>query len=179
MHIRTAWVVAIIALAACASAPDIQTTFDFQADLTQYRTFAFVQGDTKAAGAITDPQVRSRLGQFIATQLRARGYAPAAEGQTADLAVHFAGHMLPKQQVFMAGRPGPYDYGWGRAQAGGYGSMDYRQGTLIIDLVDLPRGQLLWRTRISAALPAGYSEETWKRVELVLSDAFRTLPARR
>ena len=160
MQIRAAWVVAVIALVACASAPDIQTTFDFQADLAKYRTFAFVQGDPKANGAITDQQVRGRLEQLIANQLKARGYAQAAEGQTADLAVHFAGHMTPKQQVFMAGRPGPYDYGWGRAQAGGYESMDYRQGTLIIDLVDLPRGQLLWRTRISELSLIHISEPT-------------------
>src|SRR5690349_17748197 len=164
MQIRTTWVVAIVVLAACASAPDIQTTFDFQADLTQYRTFAFVQGDPRATGAITDQRARGRMGQLIAAQLRARGYAPAAEGQTADFAVHFAGHVLPKQQVFMAGRPEPYVYGWGHAKAGGYDSMDFRQGALIIDLVDLSRGQLLWRTRISDALSAGNSEENWKQV---------------
>jgi len=179
MQIRVVLIVSIMAMAACASTPDIQTTFDFSADLGKYRTFAFVQGDAKSTGAITDHQVRGHLEQLIAAQLKARGYLPAAEGQTADLAVHFAGHMAPKQRVFMAGKPDPYDYGWDRAQAGGYESVDSRQGTLMIDLVDLPRGQLLWRTRISDALSAGYSEENRKKVEQSLSDAFRTLPARR
>jgi hypothetical protein len=57
--------------------------------------------------------------------------------------------------------------------------VDYRQGTLFVDLVDLAKRRLLWRTRISEALSAGYSEDNWKKIDRALGEAFEGLPARR
>jgi hypothetical protein len=176
---KTLAALAAIALAACAFAPNVQTTFDFEADLTKYRTFAFVRGDPAATGAITDAQVRDRLERLITMHLESRGYALAARDPIAGLAVHYAGHMTSRQQVFRDDKTGPYDYGWGRTQSGGSDSMNYRPGMLIIDVVDLSRGQLLWRTRLPRTLSAGYSEENWKKIDSALGDAFSTLPARR
>ena len=170
-----------IALLLPASAPaaDVQTTVDPKADLTRYRAFTFLDADPKAAGAITDRMVNDRLRNMIAGQLRAKNYAPVGPGQSADLGVHFSGQVTAKQRALMVGRPGPYDYGWGTTEIGGVDTLQYRQGTLYIDLVDLAKGQLLWRTRISEAFSAGYSEENWKKVDRALDEAFKKLPQRR
>ena len=130
---------------------------DPQADYLRYRTYVFLEGGPKTEGAITDKLVNDRLRHMIAVRLGARGYAPAASGQPADLGVHYSGKVVPKQSVLMVGRPGPYDYSWGRTEIGGYDTMDYREGTLYIDLVDLATNRLLWRARISEAFSAGYS----------------------
>ncbi|MNC87462.1 hypothetical protein D3C83_31900 [compost metagenome] len=79
----------------------------------------------------------------------------------------------------MTGRPGPYSYNWGRTELGGQDTFDYREGTLIVDLVDLSGNRLLWRTRIQQALTASYSEENWKKVDRALGEAFRKLPQSR
>lgn len=172
-----------ILLTACATPPAgterTETTVNPAVDVGRLGTFAFLEADPKDKGAITDPAVQGRLRQLIMRHLGQRGYQPAAPGQTADLGVLFAGHVEPKQRVLMTGRPGPYSYNWGRAELGGQSTLDYREGRLIVDLVDLSKNELAWRARISEALTAGYSDENWKKIDRALGDAFKTLPARR
>lgn len=170
---------AILFLFACATPPDFQTTMEPGADPGKYRTFAFVQSDAKDAGAITDSLAQRRLQQMVARQLVGKGYVAAAPGQRADLGVNVAGHVVPKQRVFMVGSPTPYDYNWGQIEPGGTQTVDYRQGTLYVDLVDLGQSRLLWRARISEALTPGYSEENWQKVERAVGEAFKSLPAHR
>jgi len=170
---------AILLLSACATAPDFQAGLEPGADPGKYRTFAFVQGDTKEVGAITDSLAQRRLQQMVARQLTDRGYVAAAPGQPAQLGVNVAGHVVPKQRVFVTGSPTPYDYHWGQIEQGGTTTVDYRQGTLYVDLVDLGQSRLLWRARISEALTPGYSEENWQKVERALGEAFKSLPVHR
>lgn len=172
-------IAAALLLASCATPPGIQTTADPQADLSRYRTFAFLEGGPKTEGAIADKMVNDRLRHIIAVRLTSRGYTPAATGQTGDLGVYYSGKVVPKQSVLVVGRPGPYNYSWGRTELGGYDTMDYREGTLYVDLVELSSNRLVWRTRISEALSAGYSEENWKKMERALEEAFQSVPQRR
>jgi len=171
--------VAAMLAATCAAAADVQTTADPQADLARYRTYVFLEGEPGAKGGSTDKLARDRLQRMIATRLGTKGYAPAKKGETADLGVHYSGHVVPKQRVLVVGRPGPYDYNWGRSEIGGVDTLDYREGTLFVDLVDLGKNQLLWRARISEAFTAGYSEDNWKKVDKALVQAFEKVPARR
>ena len=169
----------MLSVASAATAANIQTNVDPKADFSRYRTFSFLEADGGAKGAIADPKVRDRLRNLIAQHLDRRGYKPAAPNQPGDLGVLFAGHVEPKQRVLMTGRPTPYSYGWGRTELGGQSTMDYRAGTLIVDLVDFGKSELLWRTRIQEAFSAGYSEENWKKVDRALGDAFKKLPERK
>lgn len=162
-----------------ATAADVRTTVDPKADFSKHQTFAFFDAEPKGKGAITDKAARERLRHLIAQHLNKRGYRPVAPGQAADLGVNFTGHVEPKQSVLMTGRPGPYSYSWGRSELGGQDTFDYREGTLIVDLVDLSGNRLLWRTRIQQALTAGYSEENWKKVDRALGEAFKKLPQSR
>ena len=176
---RTLLIAAVILLMArVATAADVKTTVDPQADLGKYRTFAFLQADPKDKGAITDKMAQERLRSMITVHLGKRGYKPVEPGKTADLGVLFAGHVEPKQSVLMTGRPGPYSYNWGRTELGGQDTFDYREGTLIVDLIDVSKNQLLWRTRISEALTASYSEENWKKIDRALNESFKKLPSR-
>jgi hypothetical protein len=174
-------VAAALALATSQAgwAADVKTAMDPGADLPRYGTFTFLEPDPKAKGAITDKQVRERLRYMIAVHLNSRGYKPAPPGKTGELGVHFSGHAQAKERALMTGRPGPYSYGWGHTEVGGYSTMDYREGNLVVDLVDLSKGQLLWRAQIQQALTAGYSEENWKKADKALAEAFKNLPARR
>ena len=169
----------MVLLASCAAPPGIQTTLDSQVDISKYRTYAFLEGDPKTEVAFTDKLANDRLRRMIAVRLGANGYVPAASGQPADLGVYYSGKVVTKQSVLMAGRPGPYDYGWGRTELGGTSSLEYREGTLNIDVVELATNRLAWRSTISDAFSAGYTEDNWKKVERALEQAFEKLPARR
>ena len=168
----------VLALAACAGSPNVQTTTDPKADLSKYTTYAFVNSDPKEAGAITDPMLRRRLADMIAAQLSSRGYQMAAVGQVPTLAVHFTGSVSQQQRVFMEG-PGQgfYGYGW-RQDMGGFDTSNYRKGTLTVDLVDPKQKQLVWRARVSEALTESYAEDNWMRIERALATAFKDLPPR-
>ena len=166
-------------LAACAAPPGIKTTLDPQADISRFRTYAFLEDGPKTEGAITDKRVNDRLRRIIAVRLGASGYVPAPSGEPADMGVYYSGKVVPKQSVLMVGRPGPYDYSWGRTELGGYGTVEYREGTLNVDVVELATNRLVWRSTISEAFSEGYSEENWKKVERALEQAFDRLPSRR
>lgn len=166
-------------LAACAAPPGIKTTLDPQADISAFRTYAFLEGGPKTEGAITDKRVNDRLRHMIAVRLGASGYMPAASGQPADMGVSYSGKVVPKQSVLMVGRPGPYDYSWGRTELGGYDTLDYREGTLNIDVVEFATKRLVWRSTISEAFSEGYTDDNWKKVERALDQAFEKLPRRR
>jgi len=179
MFARTFLVAATLLLTGAVTAADVQTTVEPSADFAKFRTFAFLESEPKAKGAITDKRANERLRYMIAQHLGKRGYQPAAPGKPADLGVLVAGHVEPKQRVLMTGRPGPYSYNWGHSELGGQSTLDYREGTLFVDLVDNSRDHLVWRTRITEALTAGYSEENWKKVDRSLGQAFQKLPARK
>lgn len=179
MFMRACTAAALALAAQVGWAADVKTTADPAADFGRYATFTFLEPDPKAKGAITDSRVRERLRYMIAVHLNSRGYKPAPPGKTGELGVHFSGHADAKQRAMMVGRPGPYDYGWGRQELGGVDTMDYREGNLVIDIVDLAKSQLLWRARIQEALTPGYSEENWKKADKALAEAFKQLPQRR
>ena len=165
-------------LAACATAADT-AQLQAAADIIKYRTFTFVKGDPQQAGVVADRQVRHRLERMVTSQLMNKGYSLPAPGQVAELGVNIAGKVVPKQRVFVVGNPTPYDYHRGRIEPGGYEAVDYREGTVNVDIVDLRQSRLLWEAQISEKLTAGYSEENWKKVEQALGQAFKSLPARR
>lgn len=171
-------VAAILLMARVATAADIKTTVDPTADLGKYRTFTFMQADPKDKGAITDTLAHERLRRMIEIHLGKRGYKPVEPGK-ADLGVHFTDHVELKQRVLMTGTPGPYSHGWGRTELGGQDTFNYREGTLTVDLIDVSSNQLLWRTRISEALTASYSEENWKKIDQALGEAFKKVPSQR
>ena len=176
MFARTLLVAAGLLLTGAVTAADVQTTVEPSADLSKFHTFTFLQADPKGKGAITDKRANERLRYMIAQHLNKRGFRPAPPGKTGELGVLFSGHVEEKQRVLMTGRPGPYSYDWGRTQIGGESTLDYREGTLYVDLVDLSKNQLVWRTRFTEALTAGYSEENWKKVDKALAEAFKGLP---
>jgi hypothetical protein len=178
MRGRLLFAAVLLVAAQGVSAADVKTTVDPSADLSRYPTFTFLQSDPKARGALNDPKVYDRLRYMIAVHLNSRGYRPAPPGKTGELGVHFSGSAAPKQSVLMVGRAGPYDYGWGNQELGGTDTLDAREGNVVVDLVDLAKGRLLWRARITEALTAGYSEENWKKAEKALAEAFAKLPAR-
>src|SRR5687768_15024026 len=115
---RILLVLATGVLSVCATAAEVRTARDPGADLRKYPVYAFVQGDANDRGVIADKRVQERLRQMVGRQLMDRGYTPAAPKQEAQLGVNISGHVVPKQRVFVTGRPGPYDYNWGRTEIG-------------------------------------------------------------
>ena len=128
-----AW--AVLLFVACGS---MRTTvrYDENANFMNYRTFALVsprEGRRPLFNRNVLDEIKSVLAQ--------KGLAEADRG-SADLLVHFYA-MVKNRRDFV---PPAYRVGrWGRVWAVRPGHVvNYKEGTLVIDMVDRARSELVW-----------------------------------
>jgi hypothetical protein len=138
----------------------VNSSWDSEADFSKYRTYSFAD-----RGDGTEEQYQSlgakRIEASIVRELEARGYTQAQEGATADLLVDYHAQLEDKQKIVSSPQP---TMGWGSGGYGGYGgygaygvgatysssvnTVDYKQGTLVIILVDTAKKQMVWEGSI-------------------------------
>lgn len=133
-------------LAGCATGPQIYTNSDPAGDFTGYRTYNFAEplGTDRA-------DYTSLLSQYLKTavsrELGARGYQ---RSENPDLLVNFYTESKEKVQSTTTAGPGLGGfYGWRTGYYGVWGGYEtrvtqYTEGTLVIDVVDARRSQLVW-----------------------------------
>lgn len=140
-----------VLLAACATQPTIRTQAAVNANLASYHTYAFMAKpgtDKDGYKSLTTQSLERAVGR----EMLARGYTPVTDGAQPDLLINF--NVKTKDKV--EGNVGPdvwAGYGWGRhwGYGAGYGFDGYyndiqtvTEGSLIIDLVDRARNEVVW-----------------------------------
>ena len=149
------------ALAAGCSSISVKNDFDKEADFTAYRTFAWLQepvtaiGDANAArqmNTLLDKRIRTA----VETELQAKGMTVNTENP--DLLVVYHTGVDNKIDVTDWGYSYPTRYG------GWYGGSnvdvyEYKEGTLIVDLIDGKSKQLVWRGDATKTLEENPSPE--------------------
>lgn len=147
---RAAAVFSVALLAGCASGPDIRADFDPATDFGRFRTFGFVEQagtDTSDARSLTTLQLQAAA----AREMEARGYVRSDQP---DLVINFQGRL--EERVDIQSRPAPsmgssWSYrGWPGGPRSAWGGTEvttrrYNVGTLVIDLVDLERRQMVFQ----------------------------------
>lgn len=158
MLLRSALIAASLALAACASAPNVQSLAAPSFNMAQYRSFGFADPlGTDRQGYQT--VVSSQLKASTRREMEARGltYSDA----NPDLLINFGGKLADKMRVSQYSQPampmGYYGY-----RRGAYGAWpmysertevtQYREGTLTIDLIDTKSQQLVWEGTVTKPL---------------------------
>jgi hypothetical protein len=164
----------LAAAAGCASQPDVRHDQDPSADLLAYRTFAFteISGDHNSPYATL---LASRLKQATRAQLERRHYA--LDDARPDLLVNLRLIVREKQEVRSR------SYGWGRAawrgwNAGEIETVDYRQGTLAIDLIDTRRSAVVWHGVAQGRLDAQAMEQPGPAIEAAVGEVFARFPGK-
>jgi len=124
-----------------------KTSYDFEktANFAAFKTYA-----TKPGTPVGQQLIDDRIASAIDTQLTAKGLTKAAANPDVFVVYHMA---FDKQQDIStyssgAGGYGPYGWGWGGGWAGGTSTTQVRDilmGTLVIDMADAKKGQLVWR----------------------------------
>jgi hypothetical protein len=141
----------IAAMAALFVAPALllaqQVSYDYEksANFAAFKTYGQKDG-TK----VGQPLIDDRIVAAIDTQLTAKGLTKSA---TPDVWViyHVAFDKEKDISTFSSGYGGgygPYGYGWGGGWAGGTSTTTVRDilvGTLVIDMADAKKNQLVWR----------------------------------
>jgi hypothetical protein len=134
--------VAIAALAGCASGPDVRGDYDRAADFSKYKTYNFLSETGNDAEFKSIAQ--QMLQQAASREMESRGYVKA---QDPDLLINFKGKLEEKTDIQSTPAPyyGPsYGYrGWHGAPYGAYGyggtevtTRRYNVGTLVMDVID-------------------------------------------
>jgi hypothetical protein len=175
MNIRflIAWLaLGLLAAGGCVG-PKVQTDFDPSAEFSAYRTFAFTGlTDRDQNGVLDNSLVRKRIEVMVGQQLTAKGLRQVGLEDHSDLLVHFWIGVKDKQRIESTGGR----YGW---RAGYYGgnvtTYEYQEGTLIVDLVESSKKDLVWRAMIVETLretPEKNAEMTNKGV----ATAFENYP---
>ncbi len=147
---------AVYTVTACSSTR-IQTDFDHQADFTSFATFAWQQarddrGPTDGPSQIVDGRIR----RAIADNLIAKGYRESAAGE-ADLLVAYYTTLGTHTWLHTSG----WGWGWGPYRWYDYGywpgwswttAHTVLEGTVIVDIIDRSKNQLVWRGVSTRAL---------------------------
>lgn len=156
----------------CASRPDVRLDQDPQVDLRSYRTFGFYEpAATERAGYTS--LLNSRLQQATRSQLEKQHYVYSESNP--DLRVNVMVQVADRVELrSMPSSRGFYGYrGWGH---GGVETVDYRQGTLRIDLVDNQRRALVWQGVAEGRLDSKSIHNPGPSVDVAVSEIFARFP---
>lgn len=130
-----------------------RSDFDPEARFADFKTFAFVAGvDLGKSGLMDDPETRTRIANFVSGILEMRGLQEVPRDQKYDVAIRVWIALRDRQSetTISAGNYwGGYDPFWYGPWGYWYEETvihNYKEGTLIIDLLNPANKQLVWRT---------------------------------
>ena len=173
-------VAAIFACSLGCTSIDVKTDYDKSADFSKFKTFAFAgMTDLNQAGLLSNSLLRKRIESAIGQELTKKGLKSVPLDQNPDLLVHYWMGVKDKQ-VVEATAPAMGGYGWyGRyGYGGGYGGVttyDYQEGTLIADLIEPTKKDLVWRATMKADLEATAAENS-ELLNKATAEAFKNYP---
>lgn len=172
----------LIALAfctvACTSGPQVRTDSDPSANLSSYKTFGFFE-ELATDKSSYSTMITSRLKDATRRELMRRGYQEAAENP--ELLVNFSTNVDTRTEVQSTPSAGFYGYRAGMYGAwGGYPTdvhtTHYKQGTLVIDLVDAAKRQLVWQAVAQGRLSKKAVENPAASIDKLIAEMFEKYP---
>lgn len=131
-------VVVLFTQCTTSSLPTVKTDYDKDADFSVYKTFnwsADIDNQKDSHPILDNSLVRKRIKNAIRSEMEGRGYVMS---ENPDLLINF--HMVIEERTGYTTIPS-YNYWW-RDNVRPY---NYKEGTLIIDLIDRRQNQLVWQ----------------------------------
>jgi hypothetical protein len=124
-----------------------KTSFDYEksADFKSFKTYGFKDG-TK----VGQPLIDNRIVAAIETELASKGLTKSDANPDVWVVYHVAFDKQKDISTYSSGGAGygPYGWGWGGGWAGGTTQTQVRDilvGTLVIDMADAKKNQMVWR----------------------------------
>jgi len=168
---------ALIAVpAAYAAKPNIQWNKDY--DFSHVKTFAW-QDPAQPSLAQSNPFMHKFIQDEIERRLAAAGLTKAAAGAAPDVWVTYHGAVQNNVELhsdsFGYGFGGYGGAGWGMYGYGAAGPVstttrvvEYKEGTLVVDIVDPTKKELVWRGSSTPILISDSNEKTQKNISKAL-----------
>lgn len=166
-----------ILLIAVACSPNVRVYSDHDPDyhVENFNTFDWAQKTNIEANKnplhyneLNDKRIKSA----ILHELTSRGYTRSETNP--DLVIHY--HIIVDDQSVVTTEPLGYRYGpyWMRTKTNIY---PYREGTLIIDLMDPKSNALVWRGWATAGLDMITPEQTEEIISRAVYKIFKRFPS--
>ena len=141
--------ITLVFITACSSPLKVTSDFDNSVDFTKYKTYGFYQLQDKS-GAVSQLN-QNRIIDAVKKQMAAKGFTESETNP--DVLVNVVAYLKERQQVTANtnyyGYGGYYrPYAWGGGMASGtttYSTYNYHDGTLMIDVIDAAKKQLVWQ----------------------------------
>jgi hypothetical protein len=169
------WIVialTMLFLHGCTSGVEVRVDYDPQENFSQFWSYAWAPPtETERQEKAKNSLIHERIQDAVDAHLTARGYTKVPETE-ADFLVTHTVTVERHEQVYTSHA----SVGYGRYMTGGgvglsYGlplnttTMEYRVGTLVIDIIDARQKRLVWRGAGDRTLGEGYTPE--KRIEII------------
>jgi hypothetical protein len=163
----------VLAAIACST---LQVSYDYDrtADFSKFKTWSL-----KDDGSISNPLILRRFENAVNDEMTRRGITRNNDNPDIWVAAHTRMSTQTQIQTFDSG----WGYGWG--WRGGYGGggmststvQQIPVGTLIVDIVDAQRKELVWRgTATDTLSPTSSPEEKDKKLSEAISKMFANFP---
>ena len=174
--------VAALGLGGCASGPEVRGDYDKSADFGKYRTYGFVAQTSPDGGSEYRSLALQMLQRAATREMEARGYRLA---DSPDLAINFQGKL--EEKVDVESTPAPYygpgwGYGgWYGAPYGGWGGTEvttrrYNVGTLVMDIVDREKRQVVFQGGIEGVVTKEMRENREASINNAVAAIFSKYP---
>jgi hypothetical protein len=173
---------AILLAGFAAPQPKIQSNYDSSVDFSRYRTYNIMPSAGRNEEGY-ETLVGQSLRAAVEREMDSRGYI---KDEHPDLLVNFSVTVKEVQKVSTvptAGPPPPYYYRggiYGTWPAYSYDTWvrEYHQGTLLIDIVDAQRKQLVWEAAGTGRLKKPLTEDIDARASKAVALLFARYPFR-
>jgi hypothetical protein len=164
----------VLGLMACASTTSVSYDHDQNYDFGGLQSWDWVAspGQVQGAAGARSPLVEARIRDAIERELSAKGYR-RVEGGEPDFRVAYHGGSNEKLDVRTT--YDYYGYRW-RTAVATTDVREYTEGTLLIDVVDGVRKELVWRGIGVAEVYADNPQEVTEQVNKVVSDVLKGFP---
>lgn len=174
--LSTALVLCAVFVTGCATAPKVRIDKDPTADLGSYKTFGFIERPATDHGPYST-LMTTRLRQATRTQLEQLGYT--YDEQAPQLKVNFFLNVADRQELRTSPAPGGF-YGYRRgiyrSWTGDLETVQYKAGTLGVDLVDASKNALVWQGLAEGKVSAEASRKPDEAIDRVVAQIFERFP---
>ena len=133
-----------LAVALACWTVQVTTDYDPETDFSSYRTYGWLPRTPEATGhpRLDSPLVQERVRSGIERALKAKGYSPGGEDADFFVTYHLAVDRKLDVQTTSSSFYGLYGY---RVAIPETTVREYDEGSLIIDVMDAARKQVVWR----------------------------------
>ncbi len=166
----------LLALLAGYAWASVTFDYDHAADFSGYRTYAWMERDNSVESQFPE-HLRLRLRRVTEDVLAEKGFEPSPAPPQTDLLLTFYYGARDELAVnYVAYSPyAPWGYGyWGGFNYGYTEVRSYKEGTLVLDIVDAHTHQLVWtgvmEKEVRSVNPTG------KRIQKTIKKLLKNFP---